>query len=262
MLRGRVNMGLRHHILRRHVTNFTHEHLWIFEVGYVRVCHSHLYMTCSHQWHDSCTCVTCLIHMSAIPPYTWSVHMCDMTHSHVWHYSCTCVTWRVLICLHFLVIHDLFIHGISLMLMYICDMSHLYVCLPTYTWLVYVYDATHVCMSYDSFICVTWPIHMCDMTRSYVWHDSCICVPWLIHTCDIPNSYMWHDSFICVTGLNRKCDMIHSCMWRASFIRVLFPPTRGKWRIHMCNMTQFYVCPGSCTRVIDPHATLTYTQKH
>jgi len=38
-------------------------------------------MTHAYVWHDSCICVT------------WLMHMCDMTHAYVWHDSYICVTW-------------------------------------------------------------------------------------------------------------------------------------------------------------------------
>ena len=89
-------------------------------------------------YHDSFTCVTCLIHMCDVThsyvflshPYvsrdsficvTWLVHMChtrvslcpwsayhvqlllcDMTHSYVWHDSCVCVTWHVVARIHYM----------------------------------------------------------------------------------------------------------------------------------------------------------------
>jgi len=42
--------------------------------------------THSYVWHDSCICVT------------WLIHMCDMTHSYVWHDSFICVTWLIRMC--------------------------------------------------------------------------------------------------------------------------------------------------------------------
>jgi len=49
-------------------------------------------------------------------------------------------------------------------------------------WLIYMCDMTHLYVWHDSCICVTWLIHICDMIHSYVWHDSFLCRTWLIRT--------------------------------------------------------------------------------
>jgi len=157
-------------------------------------------------WHDSCTCVT------------WLMHMCDVTHSHVWHDSSTCVTW----------------------LIHMCDMTHSHVwhdSLSCVTWLIVMCEMTHSHVWHDSFTFVTWLIHMCDMTHSHVWHDSLSCVTWLmhmcdmthphvwvtwlIHMCDMTHCHVWHDSFTCVTWLIHMCDMTHPHVWHDSWCEAL-----------------------------------------
>ena len=111
-----------------------------------------------------------------------------------------------------------------------CNMTHLYVCHPSFTsvtWLVHMCDMTHSYVWHDSFICVTWLIHMCDMNHSRVWHDSFICVIWLAHMRGMTHlyvrhgafmcatkthAYVRHDSFMCVTQLIHMCNTTHSCV--------------------------------------------------
>jgi len=90
------------------------------------VCHDSLiYVTHSYMWHDSLTCVICLIHVCGTThSYVWHVsficatkiiHMCQMTHSYVWHDSFICVTrlnhvWKMQFSN---VWHDAFTHAIT-----------------------------------------------------------------------------------------------------------------------------------------------------
>jgi len=91
--------------------------------------------------------------------------------------------------------------------------------------------------------CVTPLIHMCDMTRSYVWPASFIRVTWLIQMRDTTLSYVWHD-FIHYVGVAMKaatsCILCRNCLHplplrNDSCIRM-------PWLIHMCDMTNSYVC--------------------
>ena len=85
-------------------------------------------MTQPYVWHDSCICVTWLIHTcvwrDSSMCVTWLIHKCDMTHPCVWHDSSICATWLI----HTYVWHDSSI------------------CV---TWLI------HACVWHDSSICVT-----------------------------------------------------------------------------------------------------------
>jgi len=125
------------------------------------------------------------------------MHMCAMTHSHVLHDSCTCVTWLIHIRSttqdlergthaqhHAYVCHDSF--TCMTWLMHMCDMTHSYTINYPRSWAKYAHPT--------SFICVPWPIHMCAMTHSYVCHDSFICEPWLLHTYEMSRSYVRHDT--------------------------------------------------------------------
>jgi len=54
------------------------------------------------------------------------------------------------------------------------------------TWLVYVWDMTHLCVSHDSFMCEPWLVYVWAMTRSCMRHDSFMYETWLV--------YMWPTS--------------------------------------------------------------------
>ena len=160
--------------------------------------------TYSYAWHDSCICVT------------WLIHMCDMTHSiRVWHNSCIFVwydsfvrvTWLVIMCdmTHTYVWEVWFIRVTN-------DKTHAYACDMTYSYawhdsLISVWHDSFICVTWLMHTCVTWHVYMCDTSHAYVWHDSFIYVAWLIHMydktpayeCDMSRSYSSHDSLICVT---------------------------------------------------------------
>ena len=148
-------------------------------------------MTQTYVWRDSCTRVTCFMHVCG----TWLIRMCGTDAS----------TARTLCGVtHACVSHDLFI------------------CV---TWLSHICDVTHAYVSRDPCICVKELIHMWGMTHSYVWHrrphppysvwhDSFICVTWLIHMRDMTCSYVRHDSSIRVAPTllslaSRVCDIAH-----------------------------------------------------
>jgi len=68
-----------------------HSWTWRYECGMTHVMPRHACV-----WHDSCMCVT------------WLMHACDMTHECVWHDSCMRVTWLMHACdmTHACVWHD------------------------------------------------------------------------------------------------------------------------------------------------------------
>jgi len=135
----------------------------------------------------------------SLSPFLSRPRECVNTCSYVWHDSLVGTSHRPWApkCTHsaYFTWHDLFVW---------------------ITWLIVMYEMTHLYVWHDSFTCVTRLIYMCDTTHLYVWHDSFICVTWLIHVCDKSHSYMchilffisvtvkthlymWHDSSTCVT---------------------------------------------------------------
>jgi len=121
-------------------------------------------------------------------------------------------------------------------LVYVCDMSRLYVWHDVYmcgtAWLT----ETTFYLRRDSFMCVTWHgrLHMCDVTRVCVRHDMCDMTLW----------YVWHglvdwDAVLCAT-----CDVTRLCVqrdWDAF--------TSATWLGYVCDMTCLYVWHASFTCV-------------
>jgi len=211
---------------------------------------------------------------------TWLIHTCDVTHSYMWHDSIICVKWLIHICdmTHSYVWCDSFIYGTRLNR--ICNMTHC--CVGTMslsslrplkmavcvTWLIRMYDMTHLYQWHDSFMCVTWliavraqclgsilnllkgqpkwhkivslcGIYKCDMTYHMPnmtrWSVGTMCwlsigPTWLIHMCDVTHSYVWHDSFLYLTSLVPA--------WlRGHFILVI---QETSWNGSLCAMTLSY----------------------
>jgi len=85
--------------------------------------------------------------------------MCDMTHSCVWHDSCTCVTWLIHVCRSACsyVWHDscILTNG---------SRPHrsqcVFICV---TWLMHTHEWKPTPRPLRTFICVTWLIHVCNI---------------------------------------------------------------------------------------------------
>ena len=74
------------------------------------------------------------------------------------------------------------------------------------TWLIHVWDMTHLCAGHDSFICGTSSL-MCVTTSLrfyFVGHGSFMGATWLIHGWDMTHSWVGHDSFMRETRLIHK----------------------------------------------------------
>jgi len=130
---------------------------------------------------------------------TQFMHKCDMTHSYVRHDSLTCVTWLIHmsasyhinicenICFCFLSLNRLMtrqsvsVHRIWVLcdMIHMCDMTHWYFwhdlfTRDSYVWVtcrIYVSHLTHICEWHDSHMWVVWLIHVRDMTHIREWHD-------------------------------------------------------------------------------------------
>ena len=126
------------------------------------------------------------------------------------------------------------------------------------TWLIYMWDMTHLCVGHDPFICGTWLIRAMDRAVLYTWHDSSICVQSLIfvfgdifiHECDMhfkcdrsfPPPLICHVQDMCAMAYVYELDD-QSYVWRDSFICVT-------WLIHVCGGSNF-ICVKCCIRVCD-----------
>jgi len=61
-------------------------------------------------------------------------------------------------------------------------------------------------VGHDSIIVVTWLMCMFELSHVYVWHDSYVNMTWVMcmcdmthmFTCDMIHVYVWHDSCVCV----------------------------------------------------------------
>jgi len=199
-------------------------------------------------WHDSFVSVT------------WLIHVCDMTSSCTWHDSF--IYMQVSINLSFpRSVHWIILFGFSLSfydlkiwytyirvtwLIYMCDMTHLYVRHDSLyvrheSLIYYMCDMNH----WYTYIQVTWLIYMCDMTHLYVRHDSSICATWLIYMCDMTHLYVRHDSSICATWIIHIYRLyliqlvLEACVEAgASLLEIELAGTT--WRIHMCDMTHWH----------------------
>jgi len=102
------------------------------------------------------------------------------------------------------------------------------------TWLIYMWDMTHLYVWHDSFVRVTWLIHI----YSYMWHDSFIRVTWLIYTCDMTYQYR----FICVPWLALELIVLAFYIWSIYLLQYWCSV------IHMCGMTHSYKWHDPCIR--------------
>jgi len=116
-----------------------------------------------------------------------------------------------------------------------CHVIYIHICV---TWLIDIYDMTHLYRGYDALILVTWLIDMCDMTHSYVWRDwsKChICVSSHSHThtltrthkCTHTHTHTYahththtrtrephRATLVFILICDTICDMTHWYMWR------------------------------------------------
>ena len=207
----------------------------------------------------------------------WLVDTCDMTHSYVRGESTKVQS-------HIIHLQDYTIKQVALslvcakLLMDMRDITCWYVwnnlsarLTRLYMPRPYVWQYIH--LWHDPFICATWLIDMCDTTLSYMWHDSFVCIAILLysdmwnsgmlvsrimHMCHASNltgpihnahlkrnmidglqashSYATsHDLFICnITRRIHMCDMTHWYVRHDSLIC-------ATWFLHTCDMTHLYV---------------------
>ena len=221
-----------------------------------RVFHRLSIHTSSHAQHDSCLCVTRLM------------HVCDMTHVYAWHDSFTCATWLMPCTCTFEKIVG------STTLFYVRNVyagqdsftcaTWLMPCTCTFEQIVSPTTLIHMTHFYVwwSFTSVTWlffctcsleqivvPTTLIYMTYFHVRWDSFTCVTWLIFcTCSfeqiigpttlihVTSFYELWDSFTCVTWL-----MSCTCNFEQ-----IVGHTTLTWLISMCGVTHSRVRNDSC----------------
>jgi len=166
---------------------------------------------------------------------TWLIYTCDSHYSCLNHVKCIYINESRRI--YEWILYDWgTLHTNEFI--YLCDMTHLYMWLPSFVcnvpqscqMYIYKWVTSHIWMN------SIWLRHVAhEWIHSFVWRDSFICVPWLVHMCAMMNSYVWHDSFICEVWLIHMFDMTHSCV---------------TWLIHICDVTHSYVWRDSFIYVI------------
>ena len=104
------------------------------------------------------------------------------------------------------------------------------------TWLIHVWDMNHWYQIKEVKRDAFWHTHVCDMTHSYGTS-----VTWLIHM-----GHVWHDSVTCVTWVT-------DTSWRKSKETPFRLRMCVTWLIHVCDVTQIYVCHDSFTCVTRSH---------
>ena len=164
------------------------------------------------------------------------IHVCVKSLIHICVTWCMChETWLIHICVKSL------IHICVTWLIYLCDIRQesLQTKIARGTWLIHLFDMTHLCVCHESFvcvtcsfICVTWLIYTWDMTYSPVRRVAFTFTTWPMHMCAMAHSFMWHSSFICVTWLIRECtmrDTSHSHVWHDTLMCDLNGPQKTFW---------------------------------
>jgi len=196
------------------------------------LCHTHMsYVT--HIWVMSHTYELCHTHMSETfhthMNASSHTHMNESFHTHKWvmsHTSRTSIRLLIFTPAQHGSTHA-HIRGIAVFWRHFLEIPH---CV---TWLIHVWDMTHICAGRDSFICGTSSL-MCVTTslKFYiVGHDSFMGGTWLIHGWDMTHSCVRHDPFISGTSSfvrSNTCLGLHTLYC-------------GTWLIHGCDMTHSWV---------------------
>jgi len=198
-------------------------------------------------WHDSCTCVT------------WLIHVCDKTHLHVWLDSCTCVTWRIQMCAmtHVHLWNEPRTH----------HRTHWHVW--RVTWLMHMCEMTHSHVWHDSCPPAKWATNtppcpltcvMCAVTQLHVWHASFIHVVWLIQyvTWLMSTCEMSHEHTImpvrpfpplqCTAAMFSGCSSNHLFTRKIKFL--ICCSVGGWWSTHLWVMSHSRVSVICVTRLI------------
>ena len=227
-------------------------------------------------WHDSCTCVTWLVHTCNMCDMTYThvrrdsipgmsaeeaikgpavgtraLIACDMAHLRVWHGACRCVPW----------------------LLRICDVtqSQVWALKKLSKDLMLAHLHLNVWHAWSN--CVTGLMHMRAITHAYMSPDSIpgmsaeeaikgpavgtralIRVTWLIYACDMARVDACHDSCVYMTWLNPRYECWRSyrktCCWHTSAHTCDVTHPRAwhgtcrcvPWLMHTCDVTQSQVC--------------------
>ena len=166
------------------------------------LCHTHMsYVT--HIWVMSHTYELCHTHMSETfhthMNASSHTHMNESFHTHKWvmsHTSRTSIRLLIFTPAQHGSTHA-HIRRIAVFWRHFLEIPH---CV---TWLIHVWDMTHICAGRDSFICGTSSL-MCVTTSLrfyFVGHGSFMGATWLIHGWDMTHSWVGHDSFMGGTWL-------------------------------------------------------------
>ena len=155
-------------------------------------------------WHDSCMCVTWLMHVcdmthACISRFDMShaaliMSQCDIIHSCVFHVTLMHMSPAALITYNMSLVSCIPAHAaqhdsdscLSYAIRHEVGMTHVHACDITHTWMSYV---------------ILWR-YECGVTYSWMNHVT------LMHECDISHPWMSHAALI-----TSQYDITHACVW-------------------------------------------------